>query len=142
MPHGYVEQLAITLLMVTCLRRLLILPKNTNAISIAGSLACLGLFLSTRNSISALNLISCKNRDLSQSRFADLSIVKTWAIAALPHSQTRDHLPKAAASVQPSDPKVPHLYLVIPKLLTRPTFLMMTCYPFFNDPSNICTSCA
>lgn len=99
--------------MVTFLQHLLILPKKTNAISIAGSLACLGLLLSTLNLISALNLISSKCHHLGQSWFVDLSIVKTWAIAALLHSQTLDHLPKAAVSVQPSKPEVPYLYLIM-----------------------------
>ena len=103
MSHWYVEQLAITLLMVTFLQHLLFLPKNMNAISIAGSLACLGLLLST------WNLISSKCHHPGQSWFVDLSIVKTWAIAALLHSQTLDHLPKAAVSVQPSKPEVPYL---------------------------------
>lgn len=109
--------------MVTFLQHLLILPKKTNAISIAGSLACLGLLLSTLNLISALNLISSKCHHLGQSWFVDLSIVKTWANAALLHSQTLDHLPKAAVSVQPSKPEVPYLYLIMVEPAFDPAYI-------------------
>ena len=103
--------------MVTFLQHLLILPKNMNAISIAGSLACLGLLLLT------WNLISSKCHYLGQSWFVDLSIVKTWAIAALLHSQTLDHLPKAAVSVQPSKPEALYLYLVMVEPAFDPAYI-------------------
>lgn len=105
--------------MVTFLRHLPIFPKSTSAISIAGSLTCQSLFLLTRNWILAPSLTSAKCHPLSPSRFVDPSAPKTWAVVANPwHSRAwaLDHLPKAAASVQPNNTKAPHMHLVMAEL--------------------------